>query len=309
MKLSLISDLHLLWNNPVCRLDDLTLTQFDKFRFVLEYCRENSLMLLQAGDFFEAPRSFIFLPKVIDLLREYEEVDIYAVFGGKRHDTYLYSDETREATNLGILEKAGLVTILEKYPVIFNENQEDQISIYGVSFGEDIPKIEEVADFNILVIHAPITDKSSWEHEIDSSDFLRENKDYDLILCGDIHKQFLNTDSFGKLRTIVNTGPLLRKTATEYEHEPCFAVFDTEDRSVKWVEIPHKPAEEVISVDHLERKEEVNDMLLEFTEQITNTNVVTVDLLDNIRKAIRKNRISNEVADIISETISRNEDK
>ena len=36
MKLALISDLHILNNNPVCRLDDLTLTQFDKLRFVNE---------------------------------------------------------------------------------------------------------------------------------------------------------------------------------------------------------------------------------------------------------------------------------
>ena len=44
-------------------------------------------------------------------------------------------------------------------------------------------------------------------------------------------------------------------------------------------------------------------------EQIKQQNVVTVNLLDNIRKAIKKNRISSRVADIISETISRTEDK
>jgi len=164
MKIALISDLHILNHNPVCRLDDLVETQFDKKRSVLEHCKENNLPLIQAGDFWDSPRGYILLNRVMDLLKEYPTVDIYAIFGGKRHDTYLYSDETREATNLGILEKSELVTILGKdYIPLFSDKQ--VVKLYGASFGEDVPEVEDKDDFNVLVIHAPITDNPTWEHE------------------------------------------------------------------------------------------------------------------------------------------------
>ena len=51
MKLLLLSDIHLLWHNPVCRLDNLVEEQFNKLWFVLDYAEKNNLTICQSGDF------------------------------------------------------------------------------------------------------------------------------------------------------------------------------------------------------------------------------------------------------------------
>jgi len=62
MKFALLSDLHLLWQNPVARLDNLVEVQFDKLSHVLGWCGNNDAILLQAGDFNDRPRSWMGLP-------------------------------------------------------------------------------------------------------------------------------------------------------------------------------------------------------------------------------------------------------
>ena len=306
MKFLLLSDMHLLWNNPVCRRDDLTTVQFEKLRFILDYADKNNLPILQAGDFFDAPRSYIFLPKVIDVFNEYPDVDIYAIFGGRRHDTYLYSNETRDATNLGILGKTGIINILGKDFVVLSSDRMGAF-IYGASYGEEIPEVEGANDFNILVIHAPIME-NTFSINIDYMDakkFLFKYKDYDLILCGDIHRRFVVTSKDN--RFIINTGPMLRKTADEYNlsFTPGFCVFDTEKRSINWVTIPHKPSDEVISRDHIGNIEEVDSMLEEFITEIEKDFEVGVDILQNLHLFIKKNKLPDGVVNYISETISR----
>ena len=54
---------------------------------------------------------------------------------------------------------------------------------------------------------------------------------------------------------------------------------------------------------------EVDEMLREFTEKVKEQYVITVDLVENIQKAIKKNKIDSRVTDIIASTISRWEDK
>jgi DNA repair exonuclease SbcCD nuclease subunit len=311
MKLLLLSDLHLTWHNPVCRLDNLIETQFDKLRFVLDYAERNNLTICQAGDCFDSPRSYYLLEKVMELLRKYK-VNIYAVFGGKRHDTYLYSNETRAATNLGILERSGLVKILDKKPVpLVGSNLENLIHVYGASYGEELPEVKYKGKFNILVIHAPITD-SSIIGGMDADDFLLTNSDYDLILCGDIHRKFaMSCKSKKGLRWIVNTGPMLRDSADLYnfDHEPCFAIFDTDSRSIEWAVIPHKAAEEVLSRNHLDRKADTVAMLDDFIGAIDTGVEFTADLVENMFLFMKENKaeLGDESVGILTEMINRKE--
>ena len=117
---------------------------------------------MQSGDVFDRPRSWELLPQVISLLKKYPDVKIYGVYGGKNHDTYLHSNETRHKTNLGILERSGLIEILNDKGLSIGgiiEPNKYRVLIYGVSYGEEIPKVEKFYknQINILVIHAPIT--------------------------------------------------------------------------------------------------------------------------------------------------------
>lgn len=291
----LLSDLHLLWNNPEARLDNLVETQFEKLKFIFDFAVENNAVVLQAGDFFDRPRSWYLLPKFMEFMEGYKNVRIYTVYG--QHDTYMYHEGTRHATNLGILEKAGLVTVLDNKPTRI-----DDCVVYGCSWGMEVPEVKSDG-FNILVVHAPIGEESLWPgHEYqDAQVFLRKYKDYSLILCGDIHRKFFYTI---KNREILNTGPLVRKEASEYNfiHKPCFGFVSY--RKLELIDIPHRPADEVLSRDHLNHARENTQMLDEFIQSVDAGFETGVDFRTNLEGFIKVNRIEDGVVKLISEKMA-----
>lgn len=304
MKFVFLSDLHLSWDNPVGRLDNVKEAEFEKLKFVFDYARKNHATILQAGDFFDIPRSWLLLPETVNFLRSYSEVEVLSVFG--QHDTYMYSEVTKQATNLGILDKGQHVKILSQKPCIWNHSKDGCYHIYGCSWGQEIPKVKKTDCLNILVIHAPIAEKALWHgHEyLNAEKFLEENKDFDIILCGDIHMEFLIEKNN---RYILNTGPLVRRSATEYNfsREPCFYVYDIKKEKIDRVVIPHKNAEDVLSRSHIERKKEIKIVLDGFVSAIKDDLEASVDLSENIRKYLDKNSISQEIKNIIAKTMSK----
>jgi DNA repair exonuclease SbcCD nuclease subunit len=316
MKLILLSDLHLSWDNPIARMDDLVKIQFEKLRFVFDWVKSHGEpTILQAGDFFHTPRSWYTLSSIVDLLNEYiyheNGFEIMGIYG--QHDTYLYSETTRDATNLGILNKIGLVdsscTRRERSTlggsVIVGCNYGEEVSSKDLSF---LKKYES----KILIIHAPISIAPLFPgHEITHADkFLEKHPEFDLILCGDIHRDFIIER---KGRFIVNTGPMLRREATEFNftHKPHFLVYDTEDRTIEKVEILHEPADKVLSREHIEQKEATELMLEDFIKLVKETTpgLVSkkdkVSFTDNLWAFIKENEIEQEIIDILSKVMEK----
>ncbi len=294
MKLLLLSDLHLSSDkNPIGRLDILYKTQFEKLEFILEYAADNNAIILQAGDFFNTHRNWYLLSDFITILNKYP-VETYAIYG--QHDVRMYSKELRPYTNLGILERADFITILNEKPLL--PTLCSNINLYGLSWGEEIPKIIDKNNFNILVCHKDISNTPLFPgHKYTkASKFLKEN-DFDLILCGDIHQSFfIEKDN----KTLINTGPLLRREATEYNltHKPNFWVYDTNLKGYENIVIPHKPASNVLSKIHIENKNEKKEVLKEFIEEINNKQndkKEKIDFIEILNLFIRNNDISEDV--------------
>jgi len=306
MKFILLSDLHLLWQNPEARLDNLVESQFSKLEFVWSYAKEIGATILQAGDWHNTPRGYGLLSKEIDLLNKYK-VDSFSIFG--QHDTYFYSEETRNATSLGILEKAGLVSILGNSSLKLLDDRRT-IQICGVSYGQDIPEISMGADLNILVIHAPIAEKALWSgHDyMDARKFSDEHSKFDLILCGDIHKKFCIEED-GQI--ICNTGCMIRKSVDLWNHTPCFYVYDTKKKlgRIEEVEIPHQPPEVVLSREHLEKEERVTAMLDKFVQEMMEVNpdmkADTTSFNINLQAFIKENKVDQEIVNILSQIMSK----
>lgn len=304
MKFVLLSDLHLLWNTPVGRLDNVHETQVQKLEFILSWARDHQATVLQAGDFFDRPRSWYLLPEIIDLLKRFR-LDIFVIFG--QHDTYMYSEETRQTTSLGILEKAGLVRILDsvKYCSFFNSDTEGVVQVYGVSYGQEVPEVSGMTDRRVLVIHKSISDKPLWPGQdyTDAEGFLEKFKSFDLILCGDIHRSFFIPDKYEE-RFICNTGCLIRKSVELWDHKPHFCVWDSCSNEYEEVEIPHRQPGEVMSRVHLERQKEEERLLDEFTGMVKEGFGVGGSFEDNLIVFLKENNIPKEVTDLISQEMS-----
>ena len=302
MKLLLISDLHLVVKNPVARIDDLTTTQFEKIEFIFNLAKENNAIIIQAGDFFDKPRSWSLLSLIIDFLKKFD-ISVYCVMG--QHDIYMYSELTKNRTNMGILNKTSLLNILNDKPAQVGEGA-DKVFLYGASYGENLPRIQRLG-FTLGVIHASISDRALWpDHKFTSADkYLADNPEYDVILVGDVHSCFSVKDKQG--RYLINTGPILRKEANEYNftHMPKIALFDTETKDLEWIDIPASVPELILSRSHIEYKEENDQMLDEFVSQIKKNTSDSEDCssgtyIENLWNFVKINNIDKAVVDILA---------
>lgn len=285
MKILLLSDLHLVVDNPVARLDDLTEIQWDKLDWVYEYAKKNGVeLVLQAGDLTHTKRSWSLLNRLTDFFSFYDDIPTWIVKG--QHDSYFH-DLDNNKTTTGILLSARLLTLLDK-----NGWSSKGVTVYGASYGEEVPFDLRASDYNILVIHAPIAEKGiPGVNYIDALQFLKEHDEYDLILCGDIHEKFLIKH---KGKVICNTGPMLRIEATKYmlNHRPCFFVFDTDKKNmIEEVLIPTAPGKLVLSRDHIEKQKQRQDEFNDFIERVKDASgVSSVDFLENLNLIMKKNK-------------------
>ena len=130
--------------------------------------------------------------------------------------------------------------------------------------------------------------------------FAKKYKDrFDLIVCGDIHKSFKYTTGD---TTILNTGSMLRKEATEYNytHKPHFYIVNTRTRTIKKHIIPHADAEEVLLRDHLDRETEIQSIMDDFMEAVESApEEVKIDVLSNLYELIKRTHVKKSVVKAI----------
>jgi len=296
MKFIILSDLHLTCNTPVARLDNIEETWKRKLKFVFDYAKLNEIGILVGGDFFDRPRDWKTTTEFLNLMENYQGVMVNSVFG--QHDMYLYSKD-RYSTSLGLLIKANVISELNDNKFAEYSEIAGRIHIYGCSWGQEIP--EPDGEVNILVIHKNIGAAPLFPgHEYTNADqFLRSHPEYQVIVCGDIHRRFVFAD---KGRVLVNPGPLLRMEATEYNmvYEPKFAILDIETQIVDWIDIPHEPAEKVLSRKNIENKKETESMLDEFIKNVSVDHKITFSFKENLQEYLTKNKTSQEIKDVIS---------
>lgn len=320
MKLILLSDPHLLFEKPKARTDDAVLVAWKKLSWVYATASEERATVLISGDLTDGPRSWQLIPLLTNFYQAVSEYDgggerrgppTYVVRG--QHDTYMRNTEMNPRTMMGVLAEAGLLKELTGEPVMLGaEKGRRAVALYGVSWGENIddPDLEWELDpeaTNVLVIHAPITDQSLWEGQnyFHAERFLEDHK-FDLILCGDIHRTFAQRVDD---RWICNTGPMIRKDADLYNfiHKPCVFMYDTTERTLDMLIIPHKPAQDVLNRAHIE-KEQVRiqstmDMehFIEKIKAARGENYKASAFEDNLRLLLRTGEARSSVVSMLEE--------
>jgi len=307
MKIAGISDNHLVWEKPAGRLDDIVKTEWEKMDFIYQYCVDHEIKyLLGAGDMFDIKRSWGLLSVATDFFMKWRlYVETCLVMG--QHDTYFHSI-TEKSTIFGVLKSSNLIIQLNKNPLSIGSGE---IYLYGASWGEPVPKVHTKGRVNILVIHAPILTKKLWKDQteyIDARQFMADHP-FDWILCGDVHQYFHFAETLYN-RSICNSGPMLRLEASQLmiNHSPGFFVFDTDTRRVDWIQIPHKPASEVLTREHLERKAYRKELLDKFVDSIEG-DFKSVKFEDNFRKYLEQNEVRDGVKQILIETNPEMKDK
>lgn len=321
MRLAFLSDPHLISksSNPIARKDNCFKTSLRKFKEVCKYCGGRNIPLFIAGDLTDIPRSWYLLFRLISIIQN-TNVEIYAVFG--QHDTYLHSEQSRSTTILGILARFGLVKLLNssrpeqiitpggvdnysRYISGVKYSSFDEViysfNVYGLNYGQNFGELEVNSPGpNILIIHAPIGKNLKFEGYT-PKEILKAFSFFDIIHCGDIHQTFWKSDGD---RVIVNSGPLIRKTADKemFKHKPGFWIYNCEEDIWKYRIVKHIPAKDVLSRKHLDK--EADKMLDEFSSKIDlamDESDKAVKILSVIKTIIKNNDLEEDVVEIINE--------
>lgn len=307
MKFVLLSDMHGTTRKPVARTDeDYSATFINKFRQVLRLAKRENAVILQAGDFCDAPREWDFLDLMVNLLRPLQyDVEICTVYG--QHD--IYNRNRNSKCVLSTLDAMGLVTILSDKPTTFGPHQIATVRVYGSSWGEPEPVVEKHDNIiNILVTHDYITaSPRDFPHltVVSARHFMNVHKEFDYVLCGDLHKFFIESSADG--RKIVNTGPLMRNTAEPYvmNHAPSVCLLDTNTETIARVELDYKPSEEVLTREHIEREKEVKELLNEFTASMSKIDIEHINMRDALNEFLDHSKnITKEVRTIVERLAS-----
>lgn len=247
--IGIIGDTHFTNVAPKRRKDNYFAAQMNKLGQAYEiFEKENCQAVLQAGDFFDAPTvANRVKASLIEYLRTKKR--ILGVWG--QHDVTGHSVNTLPNSPIRVLEAAGVLQILNHQATEIVSG----VCVYGASFGEEIPKVRNSNDFNILVTHRMIGNRPLFPGQVleEPRAFLRAYEDYKVTLVGDYHYPF--TDRWNG-RMIINVGAIIRQTMTDlkFELKPSVCVVSIPDLQVKTYELQVDPSESVFDLESPEIK-------------------------------------------------------
>jgi len=283
-KLLIFGDLHIRETNPVNRIDDFRSEQERKLKYVMRVANKRYKyisIILQPGDFFDAADkvSYNMLSKWIDFFAPFPP--ILTVLG--QHDT---KNHHIHNTNIptSVLQSSKVLKVLGNIPF----DPYEKLHIYGASWGQEIPEIQNKDVFNVLIIHKMIVkDKALWNEQEDyvlANKFLKSNG-FDLIVSGDNHQKFVYAYDN---RTLINAGSLMRTSINQNKHEPAAFVFDPITREINEIKIPVKPFGEVFNMVKHKEQETTKEELRSLVESLKQDYLPMSDFLKNLEILKRK---------------------
>ena len=230
-KFIILGDLHLRSKTPERRKDNIFETQLNKLSQVMNYAKKNNIeYIIQVGDVFDqsCPDREV-LNQVTKLLYESrDKVEFIVVYG--QHDLYMRSYKSLNRTGLDLLYQAGLVEIANERPIIFNDN----IALYGMSYGEDFPQInfEQSEKINVLLSHEPVIIPKKLEKEKIFEGLVRKlnekerktKETFSLFINGDWHSPYYEEN-----RRVINPGVMTRLSLVEKDIIPGFEVLEIKE--------------------------------------------------------------------------------
>jgi hypothetical protein len=210
-----IGDVHLCEKNPICRKDDVRVTQLAKLQQVVNLCNEYQCPLLVAGDMYDVWNIGFKLVNDVNLVLSQCQHPIYFVAGN--HDLPYHSLEHYYNCPLSVT----LGTLLPP----------NDTPVTGCSWGETpstvIRQAPILLQHKMVYLTDPIKgfdgDQYNVRHLINTPEY----KNYKLIITGDNHRAFVYTNEDG--RVWLNTGPIVRTSVTEKLYEPSAWYFEVDD--------------------------------------------------------------------------------
>ena len=287
------------YNNPTSRIDDYFETILRKFKEVLfnnKYC-------ICLGDLTEFPvLDMAGLIAIISLLKKYKENGgtFYSLIGN--HDIYNWNLSSINKATLGLLNKLGLVTIIDNSGEIENSLSEIDIKGWNIQCTSlKNPKENLVIakqDKSILIGHNYYAFERDKKHSLEYEDL--KDLGYKYIFLGHDHQNY--KPKIIEKSTLYRSGNLSRGKAEVYnfDREIYYYQLDLNTDKVQSVKIDYKPAVEVFSLETVSRHNDTTPKYVYDMEELMKNfkNKKTINI--SIKKMLEENK---EIPDRVVEFI------
>lgn len=162
-------------------------------------------------------------------------------------------------------------------------------------FGEPSPQIACGVVFTHQLTFPNEKEKPPMAEGKTAGELLSEFPNASWIFTGDYHKAFHYKE---KGRHVINSGCLLRQSATEEGYNTGFYIVDTDEDRVEFHSVGDtKP----MQTQHLEREKERNTRIDAFIESVKDSGKVSLSYSENLVKKLNDKSISLKVKEIVTE--------
>jgi DNA repair exonuclease SbcCD nuclease subunit len=281
------ADIHLRDTQPIARTDDYWKAQGLKFSFILGLAAEFKVPLYVAGDFFDQPKVSQYLEAwVIRTIRECGKPEIIVIPG--QHDLPNHNLDLIDKSSLMVLESA-LSLKIRKTP-------------WDIGFA-----VEKIKERTVMLMHTMVYKETPIHEKVGGSKaaaLLKRNPKADIMITGDNHETFI-VEKEGRL--LVNPGSMMRMDADQAKHRPVVFLYSAKNNKVKPVYLSIE--KEVLSREHLDRKEIKNKKILSFVRRIKDDYEVGISFRKNMKAFLTANekKIRPPVKDLVWELIDQDE--
>lgn len=266
MRFLFFTDLHLRQSAPRWRVGDYGEDLLQKLGAVVDIAvREECEYLVFGGDFIDAWNvSLQLVNRAIDLLVD-QPFKMLFVIG--QHDMVAHTPALAWGSAISLLKRA----LPEGSMVLSGESFAHGLYFSGLNYYEGIEeeirrgKLKEwgceVIAVHTMIVPSPVP----WPHIL-IEEIETEAK---IVLSGDYHPGFSPTLHEGTW--FINPGAVARVAITDAERIPQVALVDTEklpDNPAVYLDLPHKPAEEVFDLEEYEELQSREEARGEYAEML-----------------------------------------
>src|SRR5574344_6900 len=283
------ADWHLSQTRPRCRIDnDWIETQRNMVNQVYEYANKFKVDVFIVGDIFHSnsDTSFEVIKIVQDFAKELKKIGLklYVIFGN--HDLLFHSVANVDKSAVGILMNSENVYFAGDYSDEvgaghFNEKIDNKRIVFKhilcFESKEDVP-------FNVDAVTA--------------QELLDEYDNAKYICLGDNHHSFIYEN---KGRKVINSGCLMRRNSNFKDYKPIIVYVNEEEEICKSYSITDN--EEFVDDSYILKQEEREQRIESFVDKLKDTKKVSLDFIDNVKKAMQANKLSEEMVLMLEELL------
>lgn len=286
----LTGDIGLRADMPVARVDDFLAEQERKLTWLRDLQIKYDCPVLDSGDVFDNWKS---PPWLLSMAIRLLPDRMITVPGN--HDLPGHSLELLSKSSLAVVEAANRIKVLKPG----TRNNIDFIDLFAFPWGVEPESMNHHGSmFKVAICHI-MTYQGDQQYpgckDSDATRLLKKLTGYDLILTGHNHQSFVEQDEDGRL--LVNPGSLMRENADQIDHKPRVYLWYAEEKRVEPVYVPIK--DNVLSREHLVRKEEKNLRMEAFIEKLNGGYEISMSFEKNIESHFQNNKTRQSVKDIV----------